>query len=88
MPWITTEELRDIIQQAGHDSRSYSGRGMYGKSCVGVVVEEVMPAIADLVLGCEDTEQAYLLIDRVKSDNMGCDTILYWPSVEWSEKTE
>jgi hypothetical protein len=32
--------LKDIISEAGYESRSYSGRAMYGKECVGFSTDD------------------------------------------------
>lgn len=73
--------------------QSYSGRGMYGRSCVGVVVPrdvssfQLGAAIAVALLdgdcdeGPNDVEDLADL--RVCEDNMGLDTIVYFPRVEW-----
>ena len=49
---ISCDKMKQLIEDAGYEYRSYSGRGMFGKSCVGVVLDEgVRPFkfIADLV---------------------------------------
>jgi hypothetical protein len=62
-------------------SRSYSGRGMFGKECIGVTGSD-----ADLhefhILYAHDCKEAGL--ERVKGwsrDNMGFDVISYAPSI-------
>jgi hypothetical protein len=32
---FTYKELKQLIEDAGYEYRSYSGRGMFGKSCIG-----------------------------------------------------
>lgn len=32
---FTCAELKSLIEDAGYEYRSYSGRGMYGRSCIG-----------------------------------------------------
>ncbi len=55
----------------------YSGRGMYGKTCPGVVVEdvrEVYATLADFDLDCppeDDEPTAGDLIRKCHTDNMG-----------------
>ncbi len=41
--------LKDLLDGAGFETRSYSGRGMYGRRCVGVVVENLGSFIADTI---------------------------------------
>lgn len=62
------EELTTALINEGLDPRSYSGRGMFGKECVGV--EVVYPG-------------DYTLPKGYRMDNMGRDYIVYWPSVKW-----
>ena len=69
----TPEQLRDkiirIIENAGYEPRSYSGRGMYGKYCLGVD----LPEISGLVrLGG---------VPLPTTDSMGKGIIAYWPRV-------
>jgi hypothetical protein len=63
--------------------RSYSGRGMYGATCIGVT----HTYSTDLARLCEELRDAgqeklaRLLSRGGRSDNMGLRTITYWPSV-------
>ena len=36
---MTSKQLKDIIEMAGYETRSYSGRGMYGKECLAFTVD-------------------------------------------------
>lgn len=80
-------KYKTILNASGYSPRSYSGRGMYGKECVGIVTEQrLTSALAELILGCEDLDQAAELVERVATDNMGRDSIiLYWPHIKWSD---
>lgn len=40
--------LKDLIEAAGYEAYSYSGRGMFGRMCVGLTCSDVNTAIADL----------------------------------------
>jgi hypothetical protein len=78
--------------------RSYSGRGMFGKSCVGVTLDgegssfqlgaAVSAALLDMDAddGPSDVEDLARL--RVCTDSMGRGIIVYWPSVEWPADAE
>lgn len=61
--------------------RAYSGRGMYGSACFGIVVNGpastamFMLAVRE-VIGLEDT---VYLASAMQSDSMGYDTIVYFP---------
>lgn len=41
-------QLKTLIETAGYEAYSYSGRGMYGRKCVGLTCQDVNTAIADL----------------------------------------
>ena len=71
----------------------YSGRYMYGRSCLGVVgragdlirfVLEIVPAIdPNKIAAAGDSDVVYSEEwFEVLSDSMGMDTIFYWPEVE------
>jgi hypothetical protein len=63
---------------------SYSGRGMYGKECLAVVVRPYM--IADLFfemgkyVGEHDIDLPHLT--HVDMDNMGYDKVIYWKAYQ------
>lgn len=90
--------LQTVIENAGHDCRSYSGRGMYGKYCLGVVVSnigEFFSNVADMLVqrACEDGENhgtvanevddAVSALRRMKTDSMGRDMIVYFPGITY-----
>lgn len=60
--------------------QSYSGRGMYGRVCLGVVLSSIDEVFR---LGQELYE---LEFPKLRSDNMGMDMIVYWPDLELTEK--
>jgi hypothetical protein len=65
-----------------YEPRTYSGRGMYGKQCVGVCIESagdafLMGARLALELGEEPPVPCV--------DSMGRGLIAYWPSIEMEE---
>lgn len=57
----------------------YSGRGMYGASCLGVSVERIEGFELGVALG-----QSNLDVDDwdCRSDSLGLGTIYYWPNVK------
>lgn len=65
---------------------NYSGRGMFGRICLGVVVskgDSFMNFLMELMrymnkLGMEDTE---LELEGVSYDELGLDTIVYFPEI-------
>ena len=76
-PVISKEcaDLIDAILNAGLRPRFYSGRNMYGHSCVACTIEkggtlEGLPKAGALV------------------DSLGVGYIVYWPSCAWSDGVE
>ena len=74
--------------------RKYSGRGMYGKECLAVTVENPTNFFIDLTVEifsiCEDIgEDPYRFIEKLKNhrlDSMGRSaTVVYWPSLAWDD---
>jgi hypothetical protein len=93
------DEVSDMLNLDGEDSirRNYSGRGMYGRACVGFVVEpgEVAAVGAALVAALvryvdpEDLDDALDdavgLARRARVDSMGHSAIVYFPGVTADE---
>lgn len=65
-----------------HPYLDYSGRGMYGSKCVGVVGSFSQFAKFIARLGSVDMELAEHFSDAVSQDSMGLDSIFYWTSLE------
>lgn len=61
--------LKALIEAAGYEAYSYSGRGMFGRMCVGLTCSDVNTAIADLFEACmsQDMEEDALADEHVKS---------------------
>lgn len=71
-------EVQEILESNGYNVRPYSGRAMYGKSCIGVIVSELTEMIR---IGCllgESFSEA-----EARCDNMGLDYIIYWPYIKF-----
>jgi len=86
------KKLCEVIESAGYDARSYSGRGMYGRTCVGVTTDDSSFTLAaKLVREAFDLlgdDEAYRFADdladlSVSEDAMGLSTIVYFPRVAW-----
>ena len=80
---LTRDQLGYIIdaaENAGLELRTgYSGRGMYGKTCIGVVgyVSDLIAFVLEVAEW--DRELAQDELTQVSSDGMGTSTIYYWP---------
>jgi hypothetical protein len=89
---MDTNELQEIINDAGYDTRSYSGRGMYGKECLAyeVSARDELYSVAEIMeLACDpdfsnDKGAAVKTAFRnVATDSMGRDNIIiYFPKFE------
>lgn len=67
----------------------YSGRGMYGATCVGFVLQNRVPyifalanAIADVTIVDGNQTEYDQIVAATEQDDMGLDTIIYFPGVE------
>ena len=96
---ITCNQIKAALERIGSEctARSYSGRGMYGRSCVGIVTDDAMEVLVDLTLAiCEFAEDEGVghadsssgMFGRISTDNMGRSEIVYFPEIEWTGKEE
>jgi hypothetical protein len=85
----TIELFLNAIEEAGYSPRTYSGRAMYGKQCVGVPLERWQSDIDFVLDVIEAMHGVEGLSSRVmrdsRSDSMGRGSILYWPTMRWPE---
>lgn len=61
----------------------YSGRFMYGRSCVGFVGDDVLTSLVALcdALHAEEIDSALDVLGMVAMDSMGRQNILYFPNI-------
>lgn len=79
---ISLELLEELAQEIeGSFRTNYSGRGMYGDSCVGIVTHSLLELGAVISRLVEDEELRDELISNSSTDSMGYDTIVYWTRV-------
>lgn len=90
-----TVSMDDIENIGIGEPRSYSGRGMYGKECLGLVgtISELVNFVIAVTQEVIETEQEsddeytsplaefWEVISHVSLDSMGFDKIFYWPDV-------
>lgn len=86
---IDRTELLDLAEEEDITIYpDYSGRGMFGRQCIGVVgspsdlvrfITDVIPRIesSDDELGAQASAWLYL-----QKDDMGLDSIFYWPNIQ------
>lgn len=88
--------LKQIIEDSGHKVRSYSGRGMYGKECLGVTVGRsgIGKLVADIIMQLadmhEDTPHSVVAeaFEGMCTDSMGTGTIVYFPDTPFTVDEE
>ena len=65
--------IHEIAEYLGDGVRDdYSGRGMYGKTCYGIVTDDPLAVVEDA---------AAVGLRGARTDSMGTHTIVYWPAV-------
>lgn len=74
----------DALESEGFETRSYSGRGMYGKSCVAVTDVSAWEVAKALMNETHDGE--FDDLSEPKQDSLGMGNVLYWPSYEWPKE--
>jgi len=79
----------ELLEEMELEPYSYSGRGMFGKSCVGVTVTNTTKFIFELGLkiGSKHEEENYEELkegfENIRTDNMGLDYVVYFPDIDW-----
>ena len=86
---MNQQAINQAIYEACHKTSlavgPYSGRGMYGKKCMGVVCRHPAAA-AFVVAGVMDPktlQSALPTLHSVEVDSLGTGSIMYWPGIEW-----
>lgn len=80
---LTHERLKELT-----GGKLYSGRGMMGRQCWSVTTEDgqtPFKLLSDIILDCDDVNEASELLRRAHTDDMGRETIIYWPSIKAPE---
>ena len=86
MARFEAKAVQEALDEAGFDHCEYSGRGMYGKQCVGVKLEGHTDAyeMFALIAG-ENPEFGAELARSARTDDMGLGIIVYWPGARIEE---
>lgn len=90
------KELVELIGSAGYEPRSYSGRGMNGKKCLGIdcfpsrgiELTLVQTYLENCPIDSSSIQEAMDLCEQlkdVKTDSMGRGEIVYWSHIAWEE---
>ena len=82
------EKVLDIIKEFCEDNDleyvdDYSGRCMYGRTCIGIVGDDMLTELVNLCdrLHDEEINSAYDSLGCVYMDNMGRQSIIYFPNL-------
>lgn len=73
--------IANEMNNKGYECRfvdNYSGRGMYGKTCVGFITDDVFE------VECRVKERG--IKAKAYEDNMGLSYIVYYPSISFETK--
>lgn len=91
---MTPKRFLELIVAAELEARSYSGRGMFGRSCIGIDLERGESAVGaalKIAAACdtiEEVEYLYRALKDAREDSMGLGTIVYWPDMEWPKTSD
>ena len=64
-----------------YEIRAYSGRGMFGRTCLGIVVNRISKLFH---LGAEVGDLAFD-VETICVDSMGYDSIVYFPEIDLNQ---
>lgn len=77
--------LIEALESVGAKPRSYSGRGMFGKSCVAVSLNSDNN-LSEWYIAQELVREGDSVNPGApRHDEMGLGTIIYWPNYPWPE---
>jgi hypothetical protein len=84
---LTVEQVMGAIKDAGLEPREYSGRGMWGKHCLGVdttrdMVGDAVTIAVNLMEDGAEPRDVKNWGEGTRYDSMGRGMILYWPTLE------
>lgn len=93
-PMQHEQDLARIIRQTAVEDNvsfvaSYSGRGMYSRTCAGVITSDTKTTLTSVAIAAVSAfKDSPDLDDIIRCiiggfcvDNMGSSTVLYWPSI-------
>ena len=87
---LTREQLSILVDAADRCDlefrTDYSGRGMYGEQCIGVVgyLSDLLAFV--LLVAEQDKDLAQDELTQLTWDSMGLSTIYYWPKLAVARK--
>lgn len=75
---MTKDEFIAIAIGADFEPRPYSGRGMYGKSCMSITADNIHDGLASLIYTLDDREEIDFLVRHFRWDSLGDGVVIYW----------
>lgn len=87
------KEIKQAAEECGLTVMAYSGRGMFGRSCLGISCEtSVIDVLLEMVQvriwwddDPDDTEQFIEALKGAQTDSLGLGQVVYWPNISWEE---
>jgi hypothetical protein len=85
-------KLQQVLEDAGIQTRSYSGRGMYGDTCLAATTDvgpgEIMAALVDAELTDDERNEVAQAVRSTRTDSMGRGIVYYWIDVPYEGDSE
>lgn len=87
--------LQLALEACDYSTSSYSGRGMYGKTCLATVTSDppwrvtarTVAAYVDLFHGPDGSTEGVTEfaeeVSEARTDSMGMELVVYWPEIEY-----
>jgi hypothetical protein len=87
------DEIQRAIEDADFETRSYSGRGMYGKSCLAVSADDPVEVVAKAMaaVAADNGVDLWDLAEKIsnaRTDSMGRGIVIYWPGIPYDGPDE
>ena len=85
-----SKKLIEALEEGGWETRSYSGRNMYGKNCVSVHDGDEKVSAWEIAkhLFSEEYDGEFDRVPEPQRDQLGLGIVLYWPRYEWPNESE
>lgn len=83
-------KLKELIEYAGYESRSYSGRGMYGEECLTFSAEDsqvevILNLIEAIDNPANELSDTLEILRRMRVDQLGLGMVYYFPKIKWGD---
>jgi hypothetical protein len=87
---MDAKDLWKLLEDAGLEPASYSGRGMHGRHCVSIKgtsdeCEVIADMVAQAVISGADVLDLCDVIRSTRTDSLGMGVVMYWPGLKLDE---